>query len=51
MRQLQEWLGHKDIATTQRYADYAPRHDERRLVQDAFAEADAEPVITFVRTC
>jgi integrase len=25
MRTLQEWMGHKDILTTQRYADYAPR--------------------------
>jgi len=37
MRTLQEWMGHKDIATTQRYADYAPRHDERAMVQAAFA--------------
>jgi len=37
MRTLQEWMGHKDIATTQRYADYAPRHDERQIVQAAFA--------------
>lgn len=48
MRTLQEWMGHKDILTTQRYADYAPRHDERQLVQSAFA-ADA-PVGTFVGT-
>ncbi len=37
MRTLQEWMGHRDIATTQRYADYAPRHDERAMVQAAFA--------------
>ena len=37
MRTLQEWMGHRDIATTQRYADYSPRHDERALVQAAFA--------------
>ena len=23
MRTLQEWMGHRDMATTQRYADYA----------------------------
>ncbi len=23
MRTLQEWMGHRDLATTQRYADYA----------------------------
>ena len=28
MRTLQEWMGHRDIETTQRYADYAPSpHD------------------------
>jgi hypothetical protein len=30
-------MGHASIATTQRYADYAPRHDERALVQAASA--------------
>lgn len=24
MRRLQEWMGHRDISTTERYADYAP---------------------------
>jgi site-specific recombinase XerD len=24
MRRLQEFMGHRDIETTQRYADYAP---------------------------
>lgn len=38
MRTVQEWMGHRDIATTQRYADYAPRHDERELVQSAFGD-------------
>ena len=38
MRTLQEWMGHKDIATTQRYADYAPSlAHERDLVAAAFA--------------
>lgn len=43
MRMLQEWMGHRDIATTQRYADYSPRHDERALVQAAFARQPAMP--------
>ncbi len=30
MRTLQEWMGHRDIATTQRYADYAPNERELR---------------------
>ena len=28
MRTLQEWMGHRDIETTQRYADYAPSEHE-----------------------
>jgi hypothetical protein len=31
-------MGHASIATTQRYADHAPRHDERQLVQDALSQ-------------
>ncbi len=46
MRVLQEWMGHRDIATTQRYADYAPRHDERALVQAAFARRPGIPTMT-----
>jgi integrase len=36
MRTLQEWMGHKDIAATQRYADYAPSAQEAALVAAAF---------------
>ena len=39
MRTLQEWMGHQDIATTQRYADYCPNPRERELVEAAFARA------------
>jgi hypothetical protein len=41
MRTLQEWMGHRDFATTLRYAGYSP--DERRerdLIERAF-EADS----------
>lgn len=37
MRTLQEWMGHKDIQTTQRYADYCPNPGERDVVEAAFA--------------
>ncbi len=37
MRTLQEWMGHRDIQTTQRYADYAPNAGERDVVEAAFA--------------
>ncbi len=36
MRTLQEWMGHRDIETTQRYADYAPSAREAELVAAAF---------------
>ncbi len=36
LRALQEWMGHKDLATTQIYADYAPSKLEADLVAAAF---------------
>jgi integrase len=38
MRTLQEWMGHRDIETTQRYADYAPSAREAELVAVAFGQ-------------
>jgi integrase len=43
MRTLQEWMGHRDIQTTQRYADYCPNAGERDVVEAAFARTDAVP--------
>jgi integrase len=40
MRTLQEWMGHGDIATTQRYADYAPNEREVEMVDRAFGGVD-----------
>jgi integrase len=37
MRTLQEWMGHRDLATTQIYADYAPSVNEGQMVARAFA--------------
>lgn len=37
MRTLQEWMGHKDLATTQIYADYAPSNLEAELIATAFS--------------
>jgi integrase len=46
MRTLQEWMGHRDIETTQRYADYAPSPHEAAIVAAAFGAgcADAPPI-------
>ena len=41
MRTLQEWMGHRDIETTQRYADYAPSAHEAAFVAAAFGAEDA----------
>jgi integrase len=38
MRTLQEWMGHRDIETTQRYADYAPSAHEAAFVEAAFGD-------------
>jgi integrase len=37
MRLLQEWMGHCDISTTQRYADYAPSRHEADLMRSVWA--------------
>ena len=36
MRTLQEWMGHRDISTTERYADYAPSQHEAALMELAW---------------
>jgi site-specific recombinase XerD len=38
MRTLQEWMGHRDLTTTQRYADYAPNEREVEMVDRAFGD-------------
>lgn len=36
LRTLQEWMGHRDLTTTQRFADYAPSEREGEMVAAAF---------------
>jgi hypothetical protein len=36
-------VGHRDIQTTQRYADYAPSPHEAAFVEAAFATETTEP--------
>jgi integrase len=40
VRTIQEWMGHADIKTTQIYMHHAPRSDEARLIDAAFAGLD-----------
>ena len=44
MRTLQEWMGHRDVSTTQIYADYAPNPHEAELVEAAFAPRGSNEV-------
>ena len=44
MRTLQEWMGHRDFATTLIYADYQPGERESQLVDAAFAPPLPVPV-------
>ena len=46
LRTLQEWMGHRDIATTQRYADYMPGEGEADLVATAFSNRGCNTVAT-----
>jgi integrase len=46
LRTLQEWMGHRDIATTQRYADYCPGSGEADLIAKAFTTERGDIVAT-----
>jgi len=52
IRALQEWMGHRDITTTQRYADYAPSGRDAELIGAAFGQGNvrgsnlSEPQVT-----
>lgn len=41
---IQEWMGHSDLKTTQRYMHYAPKHDQAARIAAAFAVADPRTV-------
>lgn len=42
LRTLKEMMGHRDIATTMRYADYAPSQHEVAMVDAAFARPNPD---------
>ena len=39
-REVMEWMGHQDLATTQRYLQFKPRQDAARRISAAF-QADS----------
>jgi integrase len=45
MRTLQEWLGHRDFASTLLYADYSPSEQEREWVAAAFVRGGLAPPV------
>jgi integrase len=45
IKDVQAWMGHKDIKTTMRYLHHVPQHDAGRRLSEAFAvDATGEPV-------
>ncbi len=40
-REVMEWMGHQDLATTQRYLQFKPRQDAARRISAAFQAAAA----------
>jgi len=48
-REVMEWMGHADLATTQKYLAYKPRGDAARRLSEAFRD-DASGVVATRRT-
>jgi site-specific recombinase XerD len=46
MRTLQEFMGHRDFATTLIYADYSPSAHEAEWAEAAFASTEDSPLPT-----
>jgi integrase len=44
LRTLQEWLGHRDLAMVQIYADYSPGRAEAEFVDRSFSGSNLGPL-------
>jgi integrase len=42
-REVMEWMGHQDLATTQRYLQFKPRQDAARRISAAFRGSELPP--------
>ena len=49
IRTLKEWMGHRDIQTTMRYADYTPSAHEAELIAAAFGSARRRNLVAISR--
>jgi integrase len=49
IRTLQEWMGHRDIQTTMRYADYAPSAHEAEVIAAAFGSGRSRNIVAISR--
>ena len=49
IRTLQEWMGHRDVQTTMRYADYAPSAHEAELIAAAFGSGRSRNIVAISR--
>lgn len=44
-REVMEWMGHQDLATTQRYLQFKPKLDAARRISEAFRESSGPPAL------
>lgn len=47
-REVMEWMGHQDLATTQRYLQFKPRQDAARRISEAFRAGSASDATSAV---
>jgi integrase len=48
-REVMEWMGHQDLATTQRYLQFKPRQDAARRISEAFRAGSVSDATSVAR--